>query len=650
MLSDFMLLTMQQATFCHAVTEDFATRGKKTRLMRLGYAGFCCRHCKRNYYTGGSVNVRVFQNSCRSFSSSRDNVGSAMSNSFVLHLLKCDYTPQGVKHALLSLKKLHSKQMQRLPYGSQSQVFGRVWERIRAADKAIGEGVPARPIVTSPRVVFTKTQNNDDDEYVPDAIASSYTNRHFISPQRSSSRQPSIPPVDDKEYAEVLKDEEEHWEPSQNDNLIQRQDRELISDYVFLCMRQLKVTVPTGADLSLKRPRRMAGVCCRHCSGASNSRGGKSFPSAPDNIASILNVTIYRHMMSCPNLSLKLKRTIDKARKSHTQQCASVPYGSQRRYFEKLFARLSRVPMDILANTRKEPAPQNDTAQNGSSVYSNALQKCEFARTKISAAPVYWQCLKCRMVPYDYRAPGSIFFSTPSVGAMEEHRMVCQNDGICWDAIDASMKKLSIQYGEDLLNRESFVNLIRSVVGNEVCDTYLAILGTKDRPLASSIWRRLAQKVDFDHVEESFSLLRQDLNLPPASLAHCADFLKCLQCVSCNFQVSPATFSRVKTEVTPALEHVETKKSNDIDESTNPEYSSLDRFVDAKVPSEDISGEVSHSLSPKATMQDPHPKDDREATTISALNGNEETANQGLTWDQGINVMDNVEAGQFDDA
>ena len=356
--------------------------------------------------------------------------------------------------------------------------------------------------------------------------------------------------------------------------------------------------------------------------------------------------------MSCPNVSLNLKRTIDAAKKSHTQQCSRLPYGSQRRYFEKLFARLSRVPMDTLANTQKEPTPQNGSAQNSSSVYSRSLQRCEFAKTKISDAPVYWQCLKCRMVPYDYRAPGSIFLSTPSVGAMEEHRMVCQNDGISWDAMDASMKKLSIQYGEELLNRESFVNLIRSVVGDDVCDTYIAIIGAKERPLTSAIWRRLAQKIDIDRVEESFSVLRQDLNLPPASLAHCADFLEFLQRVSCNFQLPTATFSHVKTEATPALEHVEETKSNNIDQSTKPEYSCLNRFVDAEVPSENISGEVSHSLSPKATMQDPQPKDDRKATITSTLNGNEETSmvNQGLTWDQGISVMDNVEAGQFDDA
>ena len=309
-LSDFMFLTVQQATFCHAVKEDFATRGKKTKLMRLGFTGFCCRHCKLNYYptNGTSYSDRdavsgnrlapIFQNSCRSFSSSRDNLISAMTNSFVLHLAKCEYTPRRIKHAMQFLKRVHSKQMLRLPYGSQSKLFLKIWEQIRAADKPIEIGVDEGATSIGSQVL---KQNEEDEEYLPDTIGSSLRkNEQIGSPKRaSSSKSPSsFSVVGDKQFRKVLKDTEESWEPSQNDNLILPEDRKLISDFVFLCMRQSKVALPTVADFRMKRIKRVAGLCCIHCSGTqTKSRtvsSGRSFPSAPDNIASILSVSFQK--------------------------------------------------------------------------------------------------------------------------------------------------------------------------------------------------------------------------------------------------------------------------------------------------------------------------------------------------------------------
>ncbi len=45
LVTDFIFLCIKQMAVCHAVPSDFATRGKKTKMMRVGFAGFCCRHC-----------------------------------------------------------------------------------------------------------------------------------------------------------------------------------------------------------------------------------------------------------------------------------------------------------------------------------------------------------------------------------------------------------------------------------------------------------------------------------------------------------------------------------------------------------------------------------------------------------------------------
>jgi hypothetical protein len=316
-LSDFMFLTLHQAALCHAVREDFQTRGKKTKLMRLGFAGFCCRHCKLQYSilkngeSHGDPNktmaARVFQNSCRSFSSSRDTLASAMSNSFVLHLMNCVYTSQRIKHALQWLKRVHSKQMHRLPYGSQSKIFLKAWEQVRAADKPVEtSGVHERVALPASRVSKPK---EEDEEYVPEKIGSSQAKPEMVGTRRRaslSSNSNSYPAANKDEIRKVLKDAEERWEPNRRDNLIQPEDRKLVSDFVFLTMRQLQVALPNGKeDSRWGRSRRIAGFCCIHCAGtqsllSSGRSQGRSFPSAPDNIASILNVSRRRcFLMLC---------------------------------------------------------------------------------------------------------------------------------------------------------------------------------------------------------------------------------------------------------------------------------------------------------------------------------------------------------------
>lgn len=341
-LSSFMFLTAKQAAICHASKEDFSTRGKKTKLMRVGFTGFCCRHCKKNYppdidaasHVSSGVLTAGFQYSCRSFSSSHENLASAMSNSFVLHLLKCIYTPRSIKQALQTLKRMHQRQMQQLPYGSQSRVFMQMWERARAADRTQAPSEALEDTHNDNDYLMGEASSDvddapeveDDEEFVPDNEASPLSDTELdtsVTPHRVGSasvrtpaparrsvtnldssaghaRASAFPAVDDEETKQLLKDVEADWDPEENDRLILPEDRNLISDFVFLCMRQLKVAHPTPADFKGNRRNnvvsRMAGLCCIHCAENHDHQhikpSGRSFPSAPDNLASALNVSI----------------------------------------------------------------------------------------------------------------------------------------------------------------------------------------------------------------------------------------------------------------------------------------------------------------------------------------------------------------------
>jgi hypothetical protein len=310
MVSAFMFLTLKQATIIHANATDISGRGKKTKMMRIGLTGFCCRHCKQQYpphVNTAAIHATpgVLQASCRSFSSSSDNLAAAISNSFVLHLVKCPYTPRAIQVALQTLKRYHSRQMQQLPFGSQSRLFSELWTRIRAMDKKFDP--PTVPTTRS--FVDSRPGTEDTEEWVPVGKESPPPTKKLQSSRRARrpavsestpvpERGPNFPVTDDLETLQVLREAEANWDPSVNDFLILPEDRNLVSDNVFLCMRQLKVAIPTNSDFRGNRRDstlgRRAGLCCIHCAKLPGSHfilpSGRTFPSAPDNMASIFNV------------------------------------------------------------------------------------------------------------------------------------------------------------------------------------------------------------------------------------------------------------------------------------------------------------------------------------------------------------------------
>jgi hypothetical protein len=244
MVSDYTFLAIKQMAICRASAMDFTSRGKKTKIMRIGFAGFCCRHCD-------SQNMTI--NACRSFSSAPDNLASAISNSFALHLGKCAYTPTPIKQALITLKKSHGRQMQQLPYGSQRKCFWALWNRMRMADNIV-EGAPI-PEQVSPKRTPAAGFSPRRPERNVSSFSSSPSNRLEVNVlhtafevNRKNSRVSSFPVSSNESSLKLLNEAEENWDPAENSNLMTKEDRFLISDYVFLTMRQLKIAVPGTTD------------------------------------------------------------------------------------------------------------------------------------------------------------------------------------------------------------------------------------------------------------------------------------------------------------------------------------------------------------------------------------------------------------------
>jgi hypothetical protein len=149
--------------------------------------------------------------------------------------------------------------MQQLLYGSQRKCFFEMWNRMRAADKIVeGEETPNAEQLASATAATSSSFSR------PDSIASTPI-ATAIESNRKNARSSSFAVSSNDISLKMLKEAEENWDPvADNDNLMEKDDRFLVSDYVFLTMRQLKLALPTSSDFRGNRRnnilQRMAGT------------------------------------------------------------------------------------------------------------------------------------------------------------------------------------------------------------------------------------------------------------------------------------------------------------------------------------------------------------------------------------------------------
>jgi hypothetical protein len=389
LVTDFMFLTVRQMKTCNALPSDISSRGKRAKGVHVGLAGYSCRHCadKLEYF--------------RSYPSAADNMVSSIMNSFWAHVQKCRYMPHATKRALTEYKRLHTRQLVQLPYGSQRKFMQDLWERIRAEDKTEEEMAPVIASLPLEQVLLS-----------PPTISAGSRVAAPIVTAGKFEKECNYPTVNDQETQTVLQGAERHWDPAINDFLIRPEDRSLVSDYVFLAMRQLRAVGPNNPTRS-----QLFGLSCIHCHDREYqvSPSGRSYPSAPDNYASALNSSYYNHFLNCTYLPTDVKRALVATRKIHSVQCASLQFGSQRKYFNRLFERLQSFSS---SNTVTESQKMDDFNARGFINVSTKQQPC-------------WICQTCSGIPLAFRVPGSVWFQTPDPLAMQHHQKSCHSSK--WD-------------------------------------------------------------------------------------------------------------------------------------------------------------------------------------------------------------------------
>jgi len=276
---------------------------------------------------------------------------SPVSISFPSHLQKCPGVPSRIKAALLSYKKIHARQMAQLPFGSQKRLYEELFSRLRASDRIGGvdnhsnNQVPTyvpKPVTAS--AAAAPAVEEPDPGPIKEAFPGGEKVESDGGDKTIDNGTAPFPQVSDNDTKTILATAVSDWDPAENDNLILPSDRPLISDYVFLTMRQLRMVHPDGPDANnrARKTSQLPGLACLHCLDQEQqvSPSGRTFPSAPDNFAAALNASLFNHMQSCRFIPKELKMALVHTRTIHSKQCSSLKFGSQRKFFNLLYQRL----------------------------------------------------------------------------------------------------------------------------------------------------------------------------------------------------------------------------------------------------------------------------------------------------------------------
>jgi hypothetical protein len=282
-------------------------------------------------------------------------------------------------------------------------------------------------------------------------------------------------------------------------------------------------------------------MCCKHCADThAFVSSGRTFPSAPDNMASAFNTSLYNHMQNCPGVSLELKQAFEDLRKIHSMQCQNLVFGSQRKFFNKVYDKLKQIPIpkELLQPDHAGMGPAS-AASTAAARFANAkmLRTNSFvAGEEMGGFPPCYQCLQCRAVPFEFRAPGAVHNSRPTVLSVRQHSLACQKDGLFLGFVKRA-KDVLLSAHKSLSEKKSFEELVGLVVGGDDELTRLVISSEDSIADTSGWWRRLPSNVEFARVQERFNEVAKELNLSSTRLQDHPSWARFLQLISPSLQI-----------------------------------------------------------------------------------------------------------------
>jgi hypothetical protein len=186
-----------------------------------------------------------------------------------------------------------------------------------------------------------------------------------------------------------------------------------------------------------------------------------------------MNSSMFQHLQKCTFVPEDVKRALAHLKKIHSAQCASLRFGSQRRFFNTVFDRLKDAPNSepTMSNSVEygesgsaaQPAPASPASAEAD---DTILAQCGFVET----ANGCFECQFCRMVPFALRALDSTSIGRPSVDSVQGHLKVCKKDALdlssAAQALKAAGEKHFALDGRAILASPAFVKVIEVALGD----------------------------------------------------------------------------------------------------------------------------------------------------------------------------------------
>jgi hypothetical protein len=282
-LSPLRCFLREQVCAFSATEEDIAVRAPTTFSISVGQVGIGCIHCVKQ-----PSRLRSNRAACFPFSIAR--IYQSVADIQRFHFGECKMLPPDVKARFLSLQSASSK-------GSKGLATRQYW--ITSAKK-LG-------LVDSPRGIrFGR------DPHKPEA-----------------SKALSLDILAQVAFSVTTASKE----------LVKREDKPCIADFLYVVMEQLQPCRFTEADRNKRRLKDVGciGVECKHCAGQVDSR--KFFWSSVSAVESNF-VSVHTHMLECRMVPHDLKERLIELKQIRKEQTAALRTGSQKAFFARVWRRL----------------------------------------------------------------------------------------------------------------------------------------------------------------------------------------------------------------------------------------------------------------------------------------------------------------------
>jgi hypothetical protein len=150
-------------------------------------------------------------------------------------------------------------------------------------------------------------------------------------------------------------------------DLVQGEDKLLLTDFLFHLMKQLQIVRFSEADRKTRGGKReniqigFGGLECIHCRDTSKSR--KFFWSGVDRLANSF-AEIPAHVFKCSSCPEEAKEALHNLKKVHAEQMARLPRGSQKVFFRRVWKRIhdsdpaTNSPEQMLGDLKTSPGDQ----------------------------------------------------------------------------------------------------------------------------------------------------------------------------------------------------------------------------------------------------------------------------------------------------